>query len=615
MTDIAVGPGTDEINALVEGLTIVDSIEQNAARFGDRPALHWKEGDAWRSLTWAEYRERVNFVAAGLQAMGVENGDFVAILAGNRPEHVIADLGAIHARATAVTIYSTLSPPQIAYVANDCGAKVAILEGPDFMKRVEEVREQLPNLQHIVLLDGAEQYEAADDVISWDDLIAMGEERLATDPETVARAVAEIEPDEIATLIYTSGTTGDPKGVIITHHNIVYTTESVRRTVDLPMHLRIVSYLPMAHIAERMASHYVGTYLCGEIFFCPDMSNVLEYIQRAEPQLFVGVPRVWEKFAIRLRDRFSDASGIQGALLKRAVALGEKKVTADQEGGMLGFLDGIQHNILDRVVLSKVRSQLGMGDLYIAITASAPIDPSLIVFFQSLGIPLFELYGLSEDSGPATTARPGANKIGSVGPPIAGVEVKIDQDGEVLIRGGVTSPGYFHMPEETAATFDSDGWLHTGDLGTLDEKGNLSIIGRKKEIIINSAGKNIAPAKMETMLSNHPLISKACVIGDGRNYMTLLIALDAEEAPGWAESHGVTYEGLSQFSREEALLAEIELAVDEANQQVARVEQIKKHHIVPDEWTPESGEVTPSLKLKRRVVEERYAEEIDALYS
>ncbi len=614
MTDIAVGPGATEIDTLIDKLTIVDSFEQNASRFGDRAALHWKEGDDWKSLSWVEYRETVNEVAAGLQALGVESGHFVAVIAGNRPEHVIADLGAIHTGATAVTLYSTLTAPQIRYIVNDCGAKVAILENLDFMKRFEEIRSDLPDLEHIVLMEGANQFEASDHVLSWDDLVALGKERLVDDPETVSTAVAAIEPDQLATLIYTSGTTGDPKGVMISHRNVVFTAEAIRRGASLPMHSRMVSYLPLAHIAERMASHYVGIYLCGETFFCPDLSNVLEYIQRAQPQLFVGVPRVWEKFAIRLKGRFDEATGLRGKLLHRAVALGEKRVTAEQEGRSLGPVSKIQHDLLDKVVLGKVRDQLGMGDLFMAISAAAPIDPGLIAFFQGLGLPLFELYGMSETSGPATTARPGANKIGTVGPPIPGVEVRVEDDGEVLMRGGVISPGYWRLPEATVATFDDDGWLHSGDLGTLDGDGNLSIVGRKKEIIINAAGKNIAPAKLETILGNHPLISKPCMLGDGRKYLTLIVALDAEEAPVWAEANGVAYENLGDFSRDEKVIAEIERAVDDANEQVSQVEQIKKFFIVPDEWTPESGEVTPSLKLKRRVVEEKYVDDIEALY-
>lgn len=614
MTEIAVGPGAEEINQLVEGTTIVDSFEQNAARFGDTPALHWKDGDDWTHLTWSQYREKVNQAAAGLQTLGVGSGDFVGIMAGNRPEHVISDLAAIHARAIAVTIYSTVTAPQIRYIVNDCSPKVAIVENLEFMKRFEEVRDELPSVTHIVLMEGSEQYGTADDVLSWEELLERGQERLSDDPETVARPVAEIRPDEIATLIYTSGTTGDPKGVVITHHNVVFTAESMRRGVDLPMHPRMVSYLPLAHIAERMASHYVGTYLCGQIYFCPDMTNVLEYIQKARPQLFVGVPRVWEKFAIRLRERFAETSGIRGVLLKRAQSLGERRVDAEQGGDLLGPVANLECSLLDRVVLSKVRSQLGMEDLFISISASAPIDPSLIKFFQSLGLPLYELYGLSETSGPATTTRPGANKIGTVGPPIPGVEVKIADDGEVLIRGGVVSPGYFQLSDVTEETFDAHRWLHTGDLGSLDERGNLSIVGRKKDIIITSAGKNIAPSKMETILGNHPLISKACVIGDGRKFLTLLIALDPEEAERHAETEGMSFRDLEQYSREEAVRSDIENAITAANESVARVEQIKKFHIVPDAWSPETGEVTPSLKLKRRVVEEKYAIEIDALY-
>ena len=561
-------------------------------------------------LTWSGYRNAVHDAAAGFQSLGVGDGQFVAIMAGNRPEHVIADYAAIHTGATAVTIYSTLVANQIQYIAENCAATVAVLEDLDFMKRWEEIRTELPNLRYVVLLSGAENYDTADWVLSWDELIARGKQRLGEDPESVTRAASKMTPDSLATLIYTSGTTGTPKGVMISHRNVVWTAECLRRAADIGLGPRMVSYLPLAHIAERLATHYLCTYMAGEVWFCPNMAGVLEYIQEARPTIFFGVPRVFEKFSARLGARFEEAHGLKKRILDGALSSNRKRVEAEANGGSGPMMAGL----LDSIALSKVREGLGMDSVELAITAAAPIHPELITFFHTIGIPLFELYGMSETTGPATTNLPGANKTGSVGRALPGVEVVLGEDGEVLMRGGVITQGYYKLPEATEESFDSEGWLHSGDLGQIDEDGFLWIVGRKKEIIITAAGKNIAPAKLETLLGNHPIISKACMIGDGRKFLTVVIALDHEEAPAWAESHGLEYADLATFSKLPEVNAEIERAVREANETVSSVEQIKKFLVVGDEWTPDSGEVTPSLKLKRRVVHERYAEEIDALY-
>jgi len=598
-----------EIDAVIEGKTIVDAFNRNADTYPTQPAIHWKDGE-WTSLTWSQYRDVVHQAAAGLESLGVGNGEFVAVMAGNRPEHVIADYAAVHAGATPVTIYSTLASNQIQYIADNCKATVAILEDLDFMKRWEEIRSELPNLRYVVLMSGAENYDTVDWVLSWDELLARGTHRLGEDPDVVTRAAAAITPDTLATLIYTSGTTGTPKGVMISHRNVMWTLESLRRAADLDMGQRMVSYLPLAHIAERLATHYLGTYLAGQVWYCPNLAGVLEYIQIAKPTVFVGVPRVYEKFHSRLQARFAEAEGLKGKILGAALAQNAKRVDAEQEGKSGPPLAGL----LDKIALSKVREGLGMEDVTLAITAAAPINPDLVRFFHTIGVPLFEIYGMSENTGPATATLPGAMKIGSVGRPLPGVEVRTGEDGELMMRGGIVTEGYYKLDDATRETFDSEGWLHSGDLARIDEDGYVWIVGRKKEIIITAAGKNIAPAKLETLLGNHPLISKACMIGDSRKFLSMVIALDHEEAPAWAEARGLKYHDLASFSVLPEVQDEVARAVAEANESVARVEQVKKWIVVPDEWTPDSGEVTPSLKLKRRVVLDKYSDQIESMY-
>lgn len=610
MTQEAILAEREAIDAEVEGKTIVDYLNRNAERRGDQPAIHYKDGD-WKSLTWREYRQAVHEAAAGLQDLGVGEDEFVAIMAGNRPEHVIADYAAIHSGATAVTIYSTLTAPQVQYIADNCKATVAILENLEFMKRWEEIRSELPNLRYVVLMSGAENYDTAEWVLSWDDLLNRGRRRLESDPGAVQRAADAITPDTLATLIYTSGTTGTPKGVMISQRNVVWTAECLRRAADIDLGPRMVSYLPLAHIAERLATHYLATYLAGQVWYCPNLAGVLEYIQEARPTLFVGVPRVYEKFHSRLTARFAETHGVKKALLDRALHANKKRVLAEQDGKSGSALAGV----LDSIVLSKVREQLGMDQVQLAITAAAPVNPDLVLFFQTLGIPLFELYGMSETTGPATTNLPGAFRLGSVGKALPGVEVRLAEDDELLMRGGVITDGYYKLPVDTAETFDAEGWLHSGDLARIDDDGFVWIVGRKKEIIITAGGKNIAPAKLETLLGNNPIISKACMIGDSRKFLSMVIALDHEEAPEWAAARGLEYQDLASFSELPEVQDEVARAVAEANETVSRVEQIKKWIIVPDEWTPDSGEVTPSLKLKRRIVLDKYADQIDAMYT
>ena len=603
--------GQAEIDEAIAGNTLVDVLRRNAALHGKAPAIHWKQADNWMHLDWAEYRQVALEAAAGLMTLGVESGDVVAIQAGNRPEHLISDLGAIHSGAAGVTLYGTLAPSQIVYIVNDCDAEVAILEDGSNLARWRPVLDEMPGLRHIVVMNGTELSDGDDMVIGWTELLNRGRKALLDQPEMVEVRIRDIRANDVATMIYTSGTTGFPKGVVFSHRNLLWTAESSRRGFGLPENLRLVSYLPMAHIAERMASHYLGLWLACQVFYCPDPLQVVDYITHARPQAFLGVPRVWEKFQNRLLARF--AGDRRRRLIMWAVHNGEAVVRARQEGRS-PMVASLLARVFEKLVFTKVRAGLGMDELVVAITTAAPSDPDMIVFFNALGIPLCELYGLSETSGPAISNRPSSNRIGTVGKPLPGVEFELAEDGEVLIRGGNVAAGYHRLPEETAETFDDGGWLHTGDLGSVDADGFLSIVGRKKDIIITAAGKNIAPSPIEMALKNHPPVAYACVVGDNRPFLTALIALDGDEAHEWANSKGLEFHDLASFSQMPQVVAEMQSAVDEVNRKLSRVEQIKKFVIVPDEWLPESGNVTPSLKVRRMLVMEKYSEAIDQMY-
>ena len=605
-----------EITETIGEMTLVNVLDRNAERFGSLAAIRWAAEDGLRTLSWAAYRHRVREIAAGLQSLGIEAGDFVALMAGNRPEHVIADLATVYAGAVPVSFYNTLAPPQIRYVADHCSAKVAVVEDAGYLDRWNEIRSDLPGLRHIVVMDLPED-RRDEGIISWDDLVEKGKVALEADSGAVDRSSAGVSQDDLATLIYTSGTTGTPKGVKISHRNVLWTLECIARTLPLiPEHVRLISYLPLAHIGERMASHYSALWWAGSVRYVPDITEVAAAVQQTQPEVFFAVPRVWEKFHAGLMARLEEnPNARKRALALAAVELASRAQKIELAGGRPGLLDGIKLRLFDHLVFSKIRTGLGLDELKVAISAAAPISADLLMFFRGVGIPVFELYGMTESSGPGTSNRPGADRIGSVGCAMPGVEIVTADDGEIRIRGGLVTGGYYKDSEGTAEAYDEEGWLHTGDLGRLDEDGFLTIIGRKKEIIITAGGKNVAPATLENLINKNALISQACVVGDGRRYLTLLVALDPDMAPGWAESQGVEYESFEDLSRAPEVRAEVQRIVESANDEVARVEQARKWFVAPDTWSAETGELTPSLKMKRRVVLERYSVEIEELYA
>lgn len=601
------------IDEAVDGLTLVDLLNRAADNHPDRTAARWQGGDGeWAGLTWEEMRGISHQAAAGLQTLGLGKGDFVGIMAGVRPEHAIADLGIVHTGAVPITFYDTLAPPQIAYIGHQAGVKVAILENQEVLERWEAVRAQLPRLEQVVLLDASED-DLPEGVTSWEALLARGAELLDSDPETVTRSAAEVTPSDLATLIYTSGTTGHPKGVMITHRNVAWTAECIFSTLDMPDHVRTLAYLPFAHIATRAGTHYIPIYAAGEIYYCPDLTQVADYARTCRPQAFLGVPRVWEKFQARLLEAL-EADPKRRDLVMKAIANGKVVVEGRVSGKNASLGSRIKHALFDRIIFSKIRARLGMDELQLAVTAAAPISRDLLVFFHALGVPLYEVYGMSENTGPSTCTTPDNPALGTVGRPFMGVEVETVEDGEIRVRGGVVTAGYYRMPHETSSTFSEDGWLYSGDLGEWDNAGNLKVVGRKKDIIITSSGKNVAPATLETALSSHPLVAGVCMVGDNRPYLTMLVSLDPQETPAWAEQRGIVADDWAGLTSHPEVVAEITSTVEGANRMVARAEQVKKTAIVPDVWDPDSGEITPTMKVRRHVVLDQYSDLIDDLY-
>jgi len=574
---------SDELAAAVEGQTIAGEFARTAARRADLTALRWRTADGgWGEWTWREYAERAARVAGGLAGLGVGRGERVVLMLRNRPEFHVTDIGVLLAGATPISIYNSSSPDQIQYLASHSDAVVAIVEDVDFLERFLKVRGELTSLRHVVVLDDPDGL-APDDVVRFDSL-------LEADPVDLEAAAAAVQPGDLATVIYTSGTTGPPKGVMLSHFNVCWTTESTRRAIGFPVEgFRLVSYLPMAHIAERMVTHYFHVLDGTEVTSCPDPGQLAGYLRDVRPNYFFAVPRVWEKLY----------AGVQAALA--ADPAKEASVTKAMDAGAVG-------------ALAPVRAQIGLDDCKVAFSGAAPIPLEVFMFFLKLGLPMSEIYGMSESSGPMTW-EPFDVHPGTVGPPIPGCDVKLLDDGEVCCRGGNVFLGYLKDPVRTAEVLDDDGWLHSGDIGVFDDDGYLKIVDRKKELIITAGGKNISPANIEAALKSFPLIGQACVIGDTRPFVSALIVLDPEVAPAWAKSRGIEASTMADLARHPDVRAEVERAVAEANARFSNVEQVKRFTLLTEEWLPDSEELTPTMKLKRRGVLTKYAEEIDALYA
>ncbi|HEV2450533.1 MAG TPA: AMP-binding protein [Streptosporangiaceae bacterium] len=616
-----------EIEETIAGQTLCDHLLQVVRREGERPAYSDRDqpdpgtgtgpvpGTPWQTLTWAQTREAALALAAGLAAVGLEPGERVALLMPNRVEHVLADLGVVHAGGVPVTLYATLSPDQIGYMAADCDARIAIVDGHPQLAKLQQVLGRLPGLKTIIVRD-PDACPPGESYLSWRDLVALGESQVAAEPSAVADRIARIEPGDALTLLYTSGTTGNPKGVIITHHNALYEVAVATTVGTIPEHVRWVSYLPLAHIAERMFSIYLPIGVGGHVHFCRDpAAGLVATLGDVRPTAFFGVPRVWEKVQAGIQGLLATQGPEQRTTVERAMDIGRRYVESRQFGRTTPEELAEEYRQADQSVLQPIRSLLGLGETVAASSAAAPLPLEVAKFFAGLGVKILDVYGMTETTGAFTANREDAFKLGTVGPALAGMEIKVAPDGEILTRGPLNTPGYLNLPEATAELIDSEGWLHTGDVGSLDDDGFLTMVDRKKELIITSGGENISPAAVENLLVEHPLVGQAVAYGDRRRYVVALLTLDGDAAAAWAKAHSLGDISLPELAAHPGVLAEISAAVDAANARLARVQQVKRWRLLPAEWTAESEELTPTLKLKRRIVYSKYAGVIDEMYA
>ncbi len=587
----------------VDAPTVTEALRRTAANHPEIVAVRTPDDSV--SLTWAELLRRVEAVAGGLAKLGVGRGDTVAIMLGNRPEFHIVDLAAATLGATPFSIYLTYPPAEIQYLLTDAGSRVAIVEQAH-MAALLEAREGAPGLEHVIVVDGG----GAEGTLS---LAHVEGSNPGFDADS---ALAEIGSDDFVTLIYTSGTTGPPKGVQLTHQNIMSGAKTVEEVIRFDAGSKVISWLPAAHIAERMAHHYIPVVYAGTITCCPNPREVLSYLPQVRPTWFFAVPRIWEKLKAGLETMQAAQPEEQRRSVQEAVEAAIQRVRLRQRGEPVPPELEAKVAQADEQMFSKLREMLGLDQAVAVNVGAAPTPVEVLEFFHALGIELAELWGMSETCGVGTCNRPGEVRIGTVGPAEPGVEIKIADDGELLVRGDCVMRSYRNAPDKTAEAIDADGWLHTGDIGSIDEDGFLRIVDRKKEIIINAAGKNMSPANIEAAIkSASPLIGQAVCIGDGRRYNTALIVLDADFAPQWAAKEGVEDAAFDDLAREEPVIAAVGSAIEQANERLSRVEQIKNFTIVPGDWLPGGDELTPTMKLKRRPIEAKYQAEIDAMYA
>jgi long-chain acyl-CoA synthetase len=554
--------------------TFTDAFAARVATQRDDVALRGGTADDALQWTWAEYADRACRLAAAFRALGVRRGDRVALMLRNRPEFHVADMAVLLAGGTPVSIYNSSPPDRIAYVLRHAAIRLAVVEDV-FADRFAAARRDAPELTGVVGVGDAGDHSLAD--------------LLSTDPVDLEATAAEVTPEDLLTIIYTSGTTGDPKGVMLTHANLTFAVATYSTVLGRSLQgLRQVSYLPMAHIAERMATHYFPIAEGSTVTTCADLAALLPTMIAVQPEWFFSAPRLWEKLQAGIEAAVAhDAAKRTG--LEEARRLGWGAFLARRDGhGPSPALAAEWQAARDEHV-TPLLTGVGLGNVVIALTGAAPMPPHTSEFFLSLGVPLSEVWGMSETSGLGTWS-PHRIVPGTVGRPTPGIELRLGDDDEILVRGPCVFAGYLDDPDRTAEVLDADGWLHTGDVGTFDDDGNLRIVDRLKDLIVPASGHNISPAQLEALLKQCPFIDQACVVGDGRPHVVALLAARPEDR------------------------AEIAAFVERANEQLPRAERIVAFEIVGDEWLPDSDILTPTAKLKRRAVHQRYADIIEGLY-
>jgi len=570
------------------------------------PAYAVREKEGWRPTTWKGYNAQVRAAARALMALGLKAGGTVGLLGYNCPEWAVFHLAAMAVGGIPVGIYTTCSPEEMQYILHHAEVSIVLLEDEVQWERVKARRDYLPKLKHAVMMRRAPAIHS-EMVLSWSDFLARSD---AADPKEVDREVAALDPDQPATFIYTSGTTGPPRAAMLSHRNLAWTARTLAEAMEAVPEDTILSYLPLSHVAEQMATLYVPATVGMQVHFAEAFAKVADDLKEVQPTTFFGVPRVWGKFHAAVEARLAQATGVWARLLGWGQDVG-RRANAEKNGGRPpGGMLGVQYALADRLVYARIRPVLGLGNVRCCISGTASISREVLEFFSGLDVVIREMYGQSEAAGATSLNVTGRTRFGTVGPVLPGVEVAIAEDGEIRVRGPNVFLGYHKDPEATREVLE-DGWLHSGDLGLLDEDGFLRVTGRKKEVLVNAGGQRISPRAIEEALQRLDLVSNAVVVGDGRAYLGALLTLDEGAKKRFAQAHGLPEGGLHEHPD---LIATLQEGIDEVNASLADVEKVRRFRVIPRDFSIEGGELTPTMKVRRQVVCEKYADLVKRMY-
>jgi len=587
---------------------------QTVEKYGDRVAMRKKEYGLWHDISWKEYYRLAKYVGSALISLGLERGDCVSVIGDNCPEWVIIDLGVQGAGGVAVGVYSTNAWPQVEYVVQNSESKFFFVENEEQLDKWLQFRDNVPSLQKVIVWDLEGLRHFTDPMLmTYDQILEMGRQVVEKEPDFFEKRMEEIDPEDLSVLVYTSGTTGPPKGAMLTHRNVTWMARAIVSDNPVQDHDDVMSFLPLCHIFERLFSVFVHVTYGYTVNFIESLDTVTDNMREISPTVGYAVPRIWEKYLSAVYIRMSDATWFKKLVFGAALKIGSSRASLKMNFKPVPiYVEGL-YWLAYLAVFRKLKERLGFDRLRVAYSGAAPIAPDVLHFFQSIGVNLIEGYGQTEGSGVTTASRIGRVKFGTVGPPLAGVEVRIAEDGEILVKSPGVFKGYYKNPEATVDTI-KDGWLYSGDVGEIDEDGYLRITDRKKDIIVTAGGKNITPQYIENKLKASSYINDAVVIGDKRKFLSCLIMIDEDNVVKYAQDNKIQFSTYKDLTQSPEIVKLIQVEVDQVNETLSRVEQVKKFTILPKKLYEEDGEVTPTMKVKRKYVNEAFSDLIEAMY-